>query len=75
MVDSQLQAEWFPPGLGVGLAGGVGAVVQLKGLADGAKCVLNRAKADLMSVACVPCTDISGKGPEDVNVVLRSGDI
>ena len=75
LVASQLQSEWFPPGLGVGLVGGVGAVVQLEGLADGAKRVLNRAKADLMSPACVPCTDVSGEGPEDVNVALRSGDI
>ena len=57
------------------MVGGVGAVVQLEGLADGAKRVLNRAKADLMSTACVPCTDVSGKAPKDVKAALRCGDI
>ena len=41
LVALQLLVELFPAGLGVGLAGGVGAVVQLEVLADGAKCVLN----------------------------------
>ena len=41
LIALQLSAELFPAGLGVGLVGGVGAVVQLEGLADGAKRVLN----------------------------------
>ena len=41
LVALQLPSELFPAGLGVGLVGGVGAVVQLEGLADGAKRVLN----------------------------------
>ena len=41
LIALQLSVELFPAGLGVGLVGGVGAVVQLEGLADGAKRVLN----------------------------------
>ena len=41
LVPSRLLSELFPVGLCVGLVGGVGAVVQLEGLANGANRILN----------------------------------
>jgi hypothetical protein len=41
--------------------------VQLEGLADGAKRVLNRGSADLVSSTRMPFTDVTGKSLQDGN--------